>query len=71
MDTNMTGFKRFSKIFAVFVLWTKVATALKGLILYTRLVGYGVCCAKRNGSVYVPSMLCGICILLLLLLLLS
>ena len=31
MDTNMTGFKCFSKIFVFFVLRTKVATSLKGL----------------------------------------
>ena len=30
MNTNMTGFRCFSKIF-VFVLWTNVASALEGL----------------------------------------
>ena len=32
MSTNMTGFRRFSRFF---VLWTKVASALEGLKLYT------------------------------------
>ena len=31
MSTNMTGFRRFSKIFDFFVLWRKVASALEGL----------------------------------------
>ena len=31
MNTNMTGFRCFSKIFFVIVLWMKVASALQGL----------------------------------------
>ena len=31
MNTNMTGFRRFSKIFFIFVLWAKLASVLKGL----------------------------------------
>ena len=31
MNTNMTGFKWFSKILAFFVFWTKVVPALEGL----------------------------------------
>ena len=31
MNTNMTGFRWFSKVIASYVLWTKVASALKGL----------------------------------------
>ena len=31
MNTNMTGFRWFSKIFCLFVLWTKVASAVVGL----------------------------------------
>ena len=33
MNTNMTGFRRFSKIFCFFVLSSKVASALEGLTL--------------------------------------
>ena len=33
MDTNMTGFRRFSKKNCILVLWTKVASALEGLIV--------------------------------------
>ena len=33
LDTNMTGFKWFSKDFCIFVLWAKVASALEGLRL--------------------------------------
>ena len=32
MNTNMVGFKWFSKIFLI---WTKVASALGGLIIYS------------------------------------
>ena len=32
MNTNMTGFIYFSKIFCIPVLWMKVVSALKGLI---------------------------------------
>ena len=31
MNTNMTGFKWFSKKYCVLVLWIKVASALEGL----------------------------------------
>ena len=31
MNTNMTGFRWFSKNLCIFVLWTKVAIALEGL----------------------------------------
>ena len=31
MNTNMTGFRYFSKLFAFHVLWTKVDSALEGL----------------------------------------
>ena len=30
MNTNMTGFGWFSKIFSIFLLWTKVASVLEG-----------------------------------------
>ena len=35
MNNNMTGFRLFSKIFSSLqiVIWTKVASALKGLVL--------------------------------------
>ena len=32
MNTNMTGFRWFPKIFSVLGLWIKVASALEGLI---------------------------------------
>ena len=35
MNTNMTGFRRFSKVFALLVIWTKVASALEGLMYKT------------------------------------
>ena len=31
MNTNMTGFRWFSKLFTFFLQWTKVASAGKGL----------------------------------------
>ena len=33
MNSNMTGFRWFSKIFVFLVLWAKVASALEGLKL--------------------------------------
>ena len=33
MNTNITGFRWFSKIFASLSFWTKVASALEGLSL--------------------------------------
>ena len=38
MNTNMTGFKRFSKTLSVLVLLMKVASALKGLTNIARLL---------------------------------
>ena len=34
MNSNITGFRWFSKVFASFVLWMKVASALEGLKKY-------------------------------------
>ena len=36
MNTNMTGFRCFSKNLCTLVLWTKVASALEGLMLFKR-----------------------------------
>ena len=33
MSANMAGFRLFSKIFYVFMIWMKVAAALEGLTL--------------------------------------
>ena len=38
MNTNMTGFRGFSKIFFVLVLWSKVASALEGSSQVTTVV---------------------------------
>ena len=38
MNTIMTGFRWFSKIFAYFVLWANVASALEGLKSYVALM---------------------------------
>ena len=34
MSTNMTGFRWFSKNLCVLVLWTKVASALEGILYF-------------------------------------
>ena len=34
MNTNMTGFRWFSENLCILVLWTKVASALEGLIMF-------------------------------------
>ena len=36
VNTNMTGFRRFSKIFCILALWTKVASALEGICFGVR-----------------------------------
>ena len=52
MNTNMTGLRWFSKK-KIFVLWTKVATALEGLIsLYVISVGISVVFTMRDFTVF-------------------
>ena len=38
MNTNITGFRWFSKSFCVLVLWTKVVSALEGLLKSKRVL---------------------------------
>ena len=61
MNTNMTGFRGFSKMFGILVLWTKVASALEGLkrdALKDTLLESGVVIHQANSIHGVTECLC-------------